>query len=93
MVSSDADIFVFKRLFYFPCNRNSDNTEQCPIERKKQTNLPEQIKGLVTVIPYSLFENNIKNQSENKLYHGYCKAAEQAFMPESLTAFSYFCKG
>ena len=85
---------MFQCLSDKSCNRNTDNAEQCPIERKKQTNLTEQIEWLVAVIPNSLFENDVKNEPENKLYHGDGKTAEQTFVPKSpLTAFSYFCKG
>lgn len=84
---------MFQCLSDKSCNRDSDNAEQCPIERKKQTNLTQQVEGFVAVIPNSLFEDNIKNQTENKLYHGDGKTAEQAFVPEPFTAFGYFCKG
>ena len=73
---------------------NSDNSEKSPKHRKKQADLPEKVKGLVTVIPYAFFKNNIKNKTEYEFNDRYRYASEHAFEKKpSFAAFGYFRKG
>ena len=79
---------------YTACKGNSDNSEKSPKHRKKQADLPEKVKGLVAVIPYAFFKNNIKNKTEYEFNDRYRYASEQAFEKKpSFAAFGYFRKG
>lgn len=83
------DAFSFKCFSYLARDGYSDNSEQTPIQRKKQTDLTEKVKGAVAVVPNLLVQNNIENKSENKLDSRDGNTADNTFLPKGTTA--VFC--